>query len=61
MDFTGMVNTIEEVIDYCYHEWDTDNLRQINAAKREMIELVNTLKEHGIETVSELKDALSNI
>ena len=62
MNFEGMANTISGGIDYmCYESECNDEVKEVQAAEEVMYELINALKEEGIETVSELKDVFRNI
>ena len=62
MNLEGMANTISGGIDFIVYESQcSDEVKEVQAAERVMYELVNTLKEHGIETVSELKDMFDRV
>ena len=62
MKLEGMANTISGGIDYmCYESECSDEVEEVKAAEDVMYELVSTLKEHGIETVNELKDMFSKM
>ena len=57
MNFEKMANTISGGVDFIFCESQcSDEVKKIQAAEQVMHELVNTLKEYGIESVSELKD-----